>query len=65
MDWEREYFTAQDEIDYYRTELAKAHEIMGRIIHQYSARWDTVRLTSFYPTDNGHNKRHIKNPKGG
>lgn len=56
--------TACDESDYYRTELAKAHEILGRVIHQLSERWDTVRLTQFYPTDNLWNKRTINNPSG-
>ena len=49
---------------YYQTELAKAHEILGRAIHQLSERWDTVRLTKYYPTNNLHNKRTLKNPEG-
>lgn len=61
---EKERNIANDECDYYRTELAKAHEILGRVIHQTSERWDTVHLTKYYPTDNLHNKRSIKNPKG-
>lgn len=52
------------EVDYYRKELAKAHEIIGRITHQLSERWDTVHLTKYYPTDNLHNKRTINNPGG-
>jgi len=52
------------EVDYYRKELAKAHEILGRVIHQASERWDSIRLTKYYPTDNLHNRRSISNPKG-
>jgi hypothetical protein len=64
LELEEERNVANDESNYYRTELAKAHEILGRVIHQTSERWDTVRLTKYYPTDNLHNKRSIKNPKG-
>ena len=53
-----------DRSSYYQTELAKSHELLGRILHQTSERWDTVRLTKYYPTDNLHNKRTIKNPLG-
>lgn len=49
---------------YYQTELAKSHELLGRIIHQTSERWDNVRLTKYYPTDNLHNKRTHKNTSG-
>lgn len=37
--------------DYYQTELAKAHELLGRVLHQLSERWDLVNLTKYYPTD--------------
>lgn len=50
--------------DYYQTELAKAHEILGRVIHQLSERGDSVNLTKWYPTDNLHHKRTLRNPKG-
>ena len=56
--------TASDEAEYYQTELAKSHEILGRTIHQLSERWDSVRLTKFYPTDNLAGKRTINNPEG-
>lgn len=62
IELEKERNVAGNEADYYRTELAKAHEILGRVIHQTSERWDSVRLTEYYPTDNLHNKRNIKNP---
>ena len=52
------------ESDYYQTELAKAHELLGRVIHQSSERWDTVRLTKFYPTNNLSNRRTTDNPTG-
>jgi len=50
--------------NYYRTELAKAHEILGRVIHQLSERWDSVNLTEHYPTDNLHGQRTTNNPTG-
>ena len=56
--------TAGVEARYYQTELAKSHEILGRVIHQLSERWDDVRLTKFYPTDNLHGKRTTGNPEG-
>ena len=64
IELEKERNAAIDEAYYYRTELAKAHEILGRVIHQTSERWDTVRLTKYYPTDNLWNQRSINNPKG-
>ena len=54
----------REEVNYYRKELAKSHEILGRTMHQLSERWDTVRLTKYYPTDNLSNKRSINNPSG-
>lgn len=65
IELEKERNIADDEADYYRTELAKAHEILGRVIHQTSECRDSVRLTKHYPTDNFHGKRNINNPKGG
>lgn len=50
--------------EYYQTELAKSHEILGRVIHQLSERWDNINLTKYYPTDNLHNRRGIDNPEG-
>ena len=50
--------------EYYRTELAKAHEILGRVTHQLSERWDSVRLTEHFPTDNLSGNRSLNNPKG-
>jgi hypothetical protein len=64
IELEKERNIMQDESNYYQTELAKAHEILGRIIHQTSERWDTVRLTKFYPTNNLWNKRTVGNPNG-
>ena len=55
---------AISEARYYQTELAKSHEILGRTMHQLSERWDSVRLTKYYPTDNLHGKRTIINPEG-
>jgi hypothetical protein len=52
------------EVQYYRLELTKAHEILGRVIHQYSEHWDTVRLTKYFPTDNPFSARKIDNSRG-
>jgi hypothetical protein len=52
------------EAQYYQLELAKAHEILGRVIHQYSEHWDMIRLTKFFPTDNASNARMINNSRG-
>lgn len=62
--FEKSSKTATAEADYYREQLAKAHEILGRVIHQTGERWDNVRLTKYYPTDNLFNRRTINNPKG-
>jgi len=56
--------TANKEAKYYREQLAKAHEILGRTMHQLSQRWDVVRLTEHFPTDNLHNLRRSINPEG-
>ena len=54
----------KDESKYYRAQLSKSHEILGRVIHQASERWDSVNLTEFFPTDNLHGKRSGSNPTG-
>jgi len=64
IELEKSIIAKSDESSYYQKELAKSHEILGRVIHQLSERWDTVRLTKYYPTDNLHNKRNIHNPSG-
>jgi len=62
LEQERNIYKTQ--ADYYQTELAKSHELLGRIVHQTSERWDSVQLTKFYPTDNLHGKRTLNNPSG-
>ena len=62
--WEARAKDHADGEKYYRAELAKAHALLGRIIHQASERWDTVRLTEYFPTDNLYNKRTVNNPSG-
>lgn len=64
MNWEKEYTIAREETTYYREELAKAHAILGRVIQQLGERWDSVRLTPYFPTSNLKGKRTIKNPSG-
>lgn len=62
--WERKAKRDSDSSEYYRKELAKAHEILGRVIHQLSEGWDAVNLTEYFPTDNFLRKKTINNPKG-
>lgn len=62
--WEKRAKLHSDTADYYKKELAKAHEILGRVIHQFSERWDHVNLTEYFPTDNLHRARTINNPAG-
>ena len=64
IELEKERNMASDEVRYYQAELAKSHELLGRIIHQTSERWDTVRLSKYFPTDNLHGKRNHNNPTG-
>lgn len=61
---EKERDINKEEAIYYRQQLSKSHEILGRVIHQLSQRWDNVNLTEYYPTDNLHGKRTLGNPKG-
>lgn len=56
---------AQAEAKYYREQLAKSHEILGRVTQQLSERWDTVNLTEYFPTSNLHRRRNSRNPLGG
>ena len=62
--WEKRAKIAQADADYYQIELQKAHELLGRVLHQLSERWDSVRLTKYHPTDNLHGKRTLENPSG-
>lgn len=52
------------EAEYYRGQLAKAHEILGRVTHQLSERWGSVNVSEYFPTDNLHRKRSHNNPEG-
>lgn len=62
--WEFQATKHSDSSDYYRKELAKAHELLGRVIHQVSERWDSVNLTEYFPTNNLWRKRTVANPSG-
>lgn len=64
MELEKECNSFNDRAKYYQQELTKAHELLGRVIHQLSERWDTVNLTKYFPTDNLWHKRHGSNPTG-
>ena len=63
IELEEERNIANKTANYYQTELAKAHEILGRVVHQLSERWDTVNLSKYFPTNNLHNKRTTNNPE--
>ena len=62
--WELQATKHSDSSDYYSKELAKAHELLGRVIHQLSERWDSVNLTEYFPTNNLGHKRTAANPSG-
>jgi len=62
--WENSARESAAEAEYYREELVTAHALIGRMTQQLSLRWDTVRLTKYYPTDNLHNKRRVGNARG-
>ena len=64
VELENERNIANKTADYYQTELAKAHEILGRVVHQLSERWDKVNLTKYFPTNNLHDMRTTNNPDG-
>ncbi len=62
--WEFQATRQSDSSDYYRKELAKAHELLGRVIHQLSERGYSVNLTEYFPTNNFGRKRTVVNPSG-
>lgn len=64
IELEKERDIERQTAEYYQTELAKAHEILGRTIHQLSERWDSVRLTKYFPTDNLWGKKTVGKPEG-
>jgi len=64
LELEKNLNKMRDKVAYYQDELAKAHELLGRIVHQTSERWDSVRLTKYFPTNNLYNRRKNDNPKG-
>ena len=64
IELEKERDVCQDTSDYYQTELAKSHAILGRVIHQHAERWDSVNLTQYFPTNNLWRRKTVGNPKG-
>ena len=62
--WEKQAKLYSDSSDYYQKELVTAHALLGRIVHQYSERWDSVNLTKYFPTDNLWGKKTVNNPSG-
>lgn len=45
--WNKEALRKTEEIKWYREELATSQEILGRVMIQFSERWDTVTLTNY------------------
>lgn len=62
--WENRAKDESEASEYYREQLAQAHELLGRVVHQTSERWDCVNLTRHFPTDNLSRKRSVSNPSG-
>ena len=62
--WEEASQKHKDSAEYYREQLADAHALLGRVIHQLSERWDSVNLTRYFPTDNLNHQRTTNNPTG-
>ena len=62
--WEKQAKNYRDSSDYYQAELAKAHTLLGRILHQMSDEADSVNLTEYFPTSNPHGKHTVDNPSG-
>lgn len=55
--WHRAAKRHAEEVEYYQEELRQSHEILGRVIHQVSTRWDSIRLTKYKPTNNLYNDK--------
>lgn len=64
IELEKERNRESESSKYYRGELEKSHALLGRVIHQTSERWDTVNISSYFPTDNLHRQRNLNNPRG-
>jgi len=62
--WQRTAEREADAAGYYQEQLAAAHELLGRVVHQSSERWDTLNLTRHFPIDNLRHKRSVNNPSG-
>ncbi len=62
--WEKTAKGYESQTNYYRVQLSHAHALLGRVIHQLSHRWDSVRLNEYFPTANLHGKRTFNNPEG-
>ena len=45
--WNKRANEIEDERDFYKEEARQTQEILGRVISQYSERWDTVKLTNY------------------
>ena len=45
--WNKEALRQTEEVKWYKEELATAQEILGRVVIQFSERWDTITLTNY------------------
>lgn len=45
--WNKQAIKEKKQSDWYKEELAKTQEILGRVTVQFSERWDTVQLTNY------------------
>jgi len=46
-----EYEKIKAEAQYYKNQLAESHELLGRIVHQCSEKFDNLNLTRTFPTN--------------
>ena len=47
--WEKTCKKETERANWYKKQLAKTQEILGRVVLQYSDRWDEVTLTNYPP----------------
>lgn len=45
--WHKRAKELEEELKFYKDETAQTQEILGRVISQYSEKWDTVKLTNY------------------
>lgn len=45
--WNKRAKELEEDLKFYKEETAQTQEILGRVISQYSERWDSVKLTNY------------------